>query len=217
MPIIQVKNAVKKFKDVYVLNDINLDFEQGKIHGLIGRNGSGKTMLLKCICGFVPLSSGSIYVNKKCIGKDIDIAEDIGIIIEAPGFLPNYSAFENLKILAMVKNKVSKSQILKTIEKVGLDPLNKKHVGKFSLGMRQRLGIAQAIMEDPSILVLDEPMNGLDNKGVDDVRNLLISLKGQGKTILLASHSKEDIEILCDSVVELDRGKIVRFNKMDKL
>jgi len=206
---INIKNIVKRFKETTVLDNISIDFEEGKIHGLIGRNGSGKTMLLKCICGFVPVTSGSIVVDGKTIGKDVDIPENIGIIIEAPGFLPQYSGYKNLKLLAMINNKISKDEIIDSIKKVGLDPEGKKHVGKYSLGMRQRLGIAQAFMEDPDILILDEPMNGLDNKGVDDIRKLLMSLKEKGKTILLASHSKEDISILCDTVRELDNGKII--------
>lgn len=206
---IQVKHLVKSFKTATVLNDISLNFERGKIHGLIGRNGSGKTMLLKCMCGFVIPTSGEITINGKRIAKDIDVPDDIGIIIEAPGFLPNYDAYHNLKFLAMIKNKIGKEEILTAIKRVGLDPDSKKKVGKFSLGMRQRLGIAQALMEDPEILLLDEPMNGLDNHGVDEIRKLLLNLREEGKTILIASHGKEDIEILCDTVHEMDHGKII--------
>lgn len=204
--LVSVKNVTKRFKTATVLNDISVSFEQNKIHGIVGRNGSGKTLLLKCICGFVLPTSGEIYVANLKVGKDVDVPKSVGIIIEAPGFLPNYSAFKNLKFLAMIRNKVSEQQIKDAIELVGLDPTSKKHVGKYSLGMRQRLGIAQAIMEEPDILILDEPMNGLDNDGVDDMRKLFIGLRERGKTILLASHSREDIDLLCDTVHEMDKG-----------
>jgi ABC-2 type transport system ATP-binding protein len=209
MDMIVAKQVTKRFKNAVVLDGITLGFEAGKIHGLIGRNGSGKTMLLKIICGFVPATSGSVQVNGKIVGKDIDIPDSLGIIIEAPGFLPQYTGYKNLRLLAMIKGKITKERIISSIEQVGLDPFSKKHVGKYSLGMRQRLGLAQAIMEGPDILLLDEPMNGLDNSGVDDIRALLQALKEEGKTIILASHSKEDIAILCDTVTELDNGTVI--------
>lgn len=208
--MIIVENVYKKFKDSTVLKNINISFEKGKIHGLIGRNGSGKTILMKCICGFVPVSSGKITVEEKIVGKDVDIPKNLGIIIETPGFLPNYSAYKNLKFLADISGYASKEQIIASIESVGLDPKSKKHVGKYSLGMRQRLGLAQAIMENPDLLILDEPMNGLDNEGVADMRKYLLNLKEQGKTILIASHSAEDIEILCDTVCEMDKGVLTK-------
>ncbi len=206
MNAITVKNLTKKFKEATVLNNINIDFEAGKVHGLIGRNGSGKTMLMKCICGIVPYKIGEIRVNDKIIGKDVDIPANVGVIIETPGFLPNYSGFNNLKFLAKIKNKIGKDEIRKAISSVGLNPDDKKHVGKYSLGMRQRLGLAQAIMENPDLLILDEPMNGLDKDGVNDMRQYLLDLKNQGKTILIASHSAEDIDVLCDTVCEMDKG-----------
>ncbi|MBW8349301.1 ATP-binding cassette domain-containing protein [Bacillus sp. IITD106] len=207
---IEIHNVTKRFGETTVLNGISLSLEKNKIHGLIGRNGSGKTMLLKCICGFVIPTTGMIKVNGKIIGKDVEVPENVGIIIEAPGFLPNYDGYTNLKFLASINKMISKEKILTTIEKVGLDPKSKRSVGKYSLGMRQRLGLAQALMEDTDILILDEPMNGLDNQGVSDIRTLLLELRNQGKTIILASHGKEDIEILCDTVHELDRGEIIQ-------
>ena len=208
--VITIENVVKRFKDATVLNQVSVDFEQGKVHGLIGRNGSGKTMLMKCICGIVPVTSGRISVNGKVIGKDVDIPENVGVIIETPGFLPNYSAYNNLKFLAKIKNKIGANEIKAAIKSVGLNPDDKKHVGKYSLGMRQRLGLAQAIMENPDLLILDEPMNGLDKDGVADMREYLLDLKSQGKTILIASHSAEDIDVLCDTVCEMDKGKLVK-------
>jgi ABC-2 type transport system ATP-binding protein len=210
MNIIQVENLNKSFKEAQVLKNITLSFEKGKIHGLIGRNGSGKTMLMKCICGFVRPTSGQVIVDGKIIGKDIDVPENIGIIIESPGFLANCNGYKNLKLLATIKNKIRQQDIIQAISTVGLDPKSKKWVGKYSLGMRQRLGIAQAIMEDPDILILDEPMNGLDNRGVEDIRKILLSLKEKNKTIILASHNKEDISVLCDTVVEMDNGEILQ-------
>ncbi len=189
-----------------ILKNINIEFAKGKIHGLIGRNGSGKTMLMKCICGFVRPTIGEIIVNEKRVGKDCDFPENIGIIIETPGFIPYYSGFKNLKLLADLNKKIGVSEIKKAMVKVGLDPDLKLHVKKYSLGMRQRLGLAQAIMEDPDLLILDEPMNGLDKDGVADMRKYLLDLKEQGKTILIASHSAEDIDVLCDTVCEMDKG-----------
>ena len=203
---IEVQNAVIRFRDQVVLKNVSISFEKGQIHGIVGRNGSGKTVLFKCICGLMHPEEGVILVNGKRVGRDVDMPEDIGAIIEAPGFLPNYSGYKNLHFLANIRRKVGKEEIVNVLKTVGLDPESRKHVGKYSLGMRQRLGIAQAIMEDPEILILDEPMNGLDNAGVQDIRALLLGLKEQGKTILLASHNHEDIAALCDTVHEMDGG-----------
>ena len=205
---ISVNHVTKKFKEATVLHDVNVEFQKAEIHGLIGRNGSGKTMLMKCICGLVPITSGTIIINQKQIGKDIQIPDNIGAIIETPGFLPNYSGFQNLLFLSKIKGTISRDQIKQSIRKVGLNPEDKKPVGKYSLGMRQRLGLAQAIMENPNLLILDEPMNGLDKEGVSDMRTLLLELKEHGKTIILASHSAEDIDVLCDSVSEMEHGKL---------
>lgn len=211
--VIEVKNVTKKFKEYKALDHVSLTFERGKIHGIIGRNGSGKTVLFKCICGFLKTDEGEILVDGKRIGKDIEAPQDMGVIIENPGFLPAYNGYQNLSFLACIRNKIKKQEILDVIARVGLDPKSKKHVGKYSMGMRQRLGIAQAIMENPSLLILDEPMNGLDNDGVQDIRELLLKLKAEGKTILLASHNREDISVLCDTVVEIDRGKVLKENQ----
>ena len=206
---IEVQNVVKRFRDQVVLKNVSISFEKGKIHGIEGRNGSGKTVLFKCICGLMHPEEGVILVNGKRVGRDVDMPEDIGAIIEAPGFLPNYSGYKNLRFLANIRRKIGKEEILNVLKTVGLDPESRKHVGKYSLGMRQRLVIAQAIMEDPEILILDEPMNGLDNAGVQDIRALLLELKAQGKTILLASHNHEDIAALCDTVHEMDGGVLL--------
>ena len=179
---IRVENVTKRFGDVIALDRINISFESGKIYGIIGRNGSGK----------------------------IDFADNMGIIIENPGFLSRYTGYKNLEYLASIRKLIGREQIRESMDRVGLDPDSRKKVGKYSLGMRQRLGIAQAIMENPDILILDEPMNGLDNEGVKDVRNILLGLKEEGKTIILASHNKEDIEVLCDTVYEMEHGRVVQ-------
>ncbi len=210
MNIININNLSLKIGKNIILTNINVSFEKGKIHGLIGRNGSGKTMLMKCICGFIKPTEGTVFVADKQIGKDCDFPESVGIIIETPGFIPYYSGFKNLKLLADLKRKIGREQIKKVMEQVGLDPELKRHVKKYSLGMRQRLSLAQAIMEDPDLLILDEPMNGLDKDGVGDMRKYLLNLKEQGKTIIIASHSAEDIEILCDTVCEMDKGVLTK-------
>ena len=204
--IIEIQHLHISFEGIHVLVVVNMKIEKGKIYGIIGRNGSGKTVLFKSICGFYPVEKGSIRVRDLYLEKSSKVPENIGIIIETPGFLPNYSGYKNLEFLYCINNKKDKNKILHAIEQVGLDPQLKRHVGKYSLGMRQRLGIAQAIMEDPDILILDEPMNGLDNQGVEDIRKLLLALKEQGKTILIASHNREDIDVLCDHVWEMDKG-----------
>ena len=204
--IICVEGVSKDFKGARVLNNVNVSFEQGKIHGIIGRNGSGKTVLIKTICGFIHPDQGRVVVDGKVIGKEVDFPQNIGAIIEAPGFLPTVSAYKNLEYLASLRGVIGKDEIRKAISLVGLDPDDKKHVGKYSLGMKQRLGLAQAIMENPDILILDEPMNGLDNTGVSEMRKLLLQFKADGKTIIIVSHNSEDISMLCDTVHEMDHG-----------
>lgn len=209
--IIKVENVTKKFGSDTVLCNVSIEFERGKIYGIVGRNGSGKTVLFKTITGFLKPAGGRVIVDGKEIGKDTDFADNIGIIIETPGFLSSYNGYKNLEYLAGIKNRIGKKEIKESMARVGLDPDSKKKVGKYSLGMRQRLGIAQAIMENPDILVLDEPMNGLDNQGVEDIREILLNLKDEGKTIILASHNKEDIEVLCDEVYEMEHGRLTAF------
>lgn len=204
--MISIENLNKQFKNQLVLNNINVKFSNGHIYGIIGRNGSGKTVLLKCICGFLKPTTGVISVNHKIVGKDIDFPENLGFIIETPGFLLNYPGYKNLKYLASIRKKIDGNEIKESMSLVGLDSADKKHVGKYSLGMRQRLGIAQAIMEKPDILVLDEPMNALDKNGVEEMRRLFLKMKSEGKLILLTSHNREDIEILCDEVYEMEEG-----------
>lgn len=201
-----VENVTKAFGGQEVLKTVCVKFERGKIYGIVGRNGSGKTVLLKCICGLLYPSTGIVTVGGKVVGKDVDYPENVGFIIETPGFLPRYSGLKNLKYLAAVRGKVKKDEIRKYMELVGLNPDDKKHVGNYSLGMRQRLGIAQALMENPDILILDEPMNALDNNGVEEMRTVLLKMKEQGKLIIIASHVRDDIDILCEEVYGIDAG-----------
>lgn len=204
--VISVQNVSKDFGQERVLRSVTRDFARSKIHGIVGNNGSGKTVLMKCICGFLLPTEGKILVHGKQVGKDVDFPSGLGVIIETPGFLPNLSGVKNLEILASLQRKIGLAEISSAIRRVGLDPNLKKPVGKYSLGMRQRLGIAQAIMEDPSLLILDEPLNGLDKHGVKEMRSLIRSLREDGKTILLASHNQGDIDALCDTVCEMDAG-----------
>ena len=208
MSYIEIDHVTKKFKEDTVLYDINVSMEQGKVYGFCGNNGSGKTVLMKCICGFLPVTQGTVRVNGKAIGKEIDFPVNTGVIIETPGFLTNLSGMRNLEILAALQGKIGRKEMEYAMRKAGLEPSLKKSVSKYSLGMRQRLGSAQAIMEDPEFLILDEPFNGLDKHGVADIRKLLLELKAQGKTIILASHNSEDIRILCDKVYEMDGGRM---------
>lgn len=208
--MIEVIDLVKKYQDQEVLKKISCTFEKGKIAGLIGRNGAGKTVLMKCICGFVIPTEGEIRIDgRKLRGrKEADLTK-IGMIIENPAFLEAYTGYQNLAFLARINGIIGKKKIRKTLRMVGLDPDSRKKVGKYSMGMRQRLALAQAVMEDQEILILDEPMNGLDNRGVEEMRKLLLEFRGQGKTILLASHSQEDIRVLCDKIYEMDQGEII--------
>ena len=204
--VIEVSHVNKNFRDNKVLKDVSLRCESGKIYGLVGHNGSGKTVLFKIICGFLSCDEGTVSVDGKIMGKDKDMLTEAGIIIEDPGFLRNWSAYHNLEFLYTIRNKKDKAYLYSVLKKIGLDPKMKRPVGKFSLGMRQRFAIAQAIMEDPGILILDEPMNGLDKNGVEEIRRLLLQMKQENKLIILASHNREDIDVLCDEVYEMEDG-----------
>lgn len=206
--VISVRELRKAFGQEEVLKGVSREFAAGQIHGIVGNNGSGKTVLMKCVCGFLHPTGGKVLVHGKEVGRETDFPQNLGIIIETPGFLPNLTGFKNLKLLASLQKKITEEGIRNAILRVGLDPALKKPVSKYSLGMRQRLGIAQAIMEDPSLLILDEPFNGLDKNGVAQMRELIKELRGEGKTILLASHNQTDIDELCDTVCEMDGGRM---------
>jgi ABC-2 type transport system ATP-binding protein len=207
--IIKAENVTKQFKKQVVLDHVELQVEKGTVCGLVGANGSGKTVLLKVLCGFMLPDEGEIWIKGKKIGKDVDFPENTGVLIETPYFSPFSSGYQNLKNLAGIQKKIGPVQIRHAMELVGLDSADKKWVSKYSLGMRQRLGIAQALMEDQDLLILDEPMNGLDKQGVADIRDLILKMKQEGKTILMSSHYPQDMELLCDTIYEVDRGKII--------
>jgi len=206
--VVHVKNVTVRMKNQVVLERINLQLDEGKIYGIIGRNGSGKTMLLRVLCGLVRPSEGEVWVLGREIGRAGAFPDEVGAVIETPGFLPQYSGLKNLKLLASLRNRIDEDDIREAIRLVGLDPENKKPVRTYSLGMRQRLGLAQAIMEKPRLLLLDEPSNGLDQEGVRDLHILLRNLRSKGVTILLTSHSREEIETLCDAVYYMERGRL---------
>ena len=210
MAMISVEHVSLTIGTAQILRDVSARFEEGQIHGIVGRNGSGKTMLMKCICGFIRPDSGKILLDRKQVGRDVDFPPDLGLLIETPGFVPYYSGLKNLELLAAINRRASKERLNVCMEQLGLGDAKNKRVSKYSMGMRQRLGIAQAIMEDPQLLILDEPLNGLDEQGVEDIRALLLELKGQGKTILLSSHNREDIDLLCDSVCKMAGGVMTK-------
>lgn len=201
-PWIKMTGVSKRIKDRYVLSNINLDFEKGKIYGIVGINGSGKTMLLRAIAGLLHLSEGTVeYANG---------TPTMGVIIENPGFLMNYSGYENLKILARIRNVIGDTEISKALTLVGLDPGDKSKVKTYSLGMKQKLAIAQAIMEEPDVLILDEPFRGLDAESVKNIRSVLKEYNQRGGTIFLTSHNSEDIKTLCDLVYQMQEGKATK-------
>ena len=208
MEKIELNHVSKKFYRESILEDVCLKLFPGNIYGFIGPNGSGKTVLLKMIAGLMRPSGGTIYLDQKQIGKDLDFPPSMGVLIETPDFLPNYSGMQNLLYLAKIKKLVDREQIMHTMKLVGIDYAAERKAGKYSLGMKQRLGIAQAIMEDPELIILDEPMNGLDQRGIAEIRKLLLELKKNNKLILLASHTREDMKMLCDQVFYIRDKKI---------
>lgn len=206
MSYLEIKAASKVINKTTVLNNIQLNLEKGHIYGFIGHNGSGKTMLFRAICGFIKLTSGQIIIDGEVIGKDISFPRNAGVIIENPGFIPQYSGFKNLAYLAAIDNKIPQSKIWEALEVVGLKDSAHIKTKKYSLGMKQRLGIAQAIMEDQDLLIFDEPTNALDKEGSQMFKNLMMQLKGQGKTILIASHNENEINYLSDEIYEMESG-----------
>lgn len=208
--MIVVKNLTKSYGNNCVLNNVSVTFSPGLIYGLIGPNSCGKTTLMRCICGFARPTAGTVTVMNQVISKDCDFAPSTGIILETPGFLDNLSGYKNLLLLSGISNKTNKNRIEEALRLVGLNPFDKKPVGKYSLGMRQRLGIAQAIMENPEVLILDEPFNGLDTQGQAEIHKLLQLQKQEGKIIILASHSASDIARACDVVFEIRQGALYR-------
>lgn len=203
------ENVSKYIGKKKILDNINLELESGKVYGFVGRNGSGKTMLFRALSGLMKSDSGRIVYNNQELHKEIQILPDLGIVIENAGLYPEFSGYKNLKLLADLQHKIGDEQIIEAIRRVGLNPDDKRPVRKYSLGMKQRIIIAQAIMESPSVLMLDEPTNAIDENGVKELRNIIQEEKEKGALVLIASHNKEDIRILADSVVYMSEGKIV--------
>lgn len=199
---IRIDHASKIIKGKRILSDIDVSFEKGKIYGIVGDNGSGKTMLLRAISGVMRLSSGTVTYQKK--------NPTMGIIIENPGFLSDYSGLDNLIFLAGIRNVISKDQIKRVMVSVGLDPDDKRKVKAYSLGMKQKLAIAQAIMEEPDMLILDEPFRGLDTKSLENIRKLLMDYNERGGTVFLTSHNVEDIAVLCSCVYKISDGALIQ-------
>ena len=206
--MLEIKGLVKKFKNKIILDDIDLKMDYGNIYGFIGTNGSGKSVFFKVICGFLKATKGSIIINGKKLGKDLDFLPDLGVLIEKPGFIENYNQFQNLKYLAQIKKKIGDKEIEEILKKVDLNLNNYDKVKNFSLGMRQRLGIAQAIMEDQKIIILDEPFNGLDKEGAKQIKELILQLKAPDRLIMLTSHIEGDIDSLADYIYEFSNGKL---------
>ena len=213
---IEIKNIVKILNRNIVLNNISLNLSSGKIYGLKGKNGCGKTMLMRAICGMIHLKEGTITIDGKQLDKDITFPENVGALIENPAFLGSFSGFKNLKLLADIKGLVTDEQIKETIAKVGLDPNDKRSYRKYSLGMKQKLGIAAAIMENPDLIILDEPINALDDEGINNVREILLDLKKQDKLIIIACHDYEELVYLADTIIEMNSGSIVRIYDVER-
>lgn len=208
MSYIKVKKVTKVIKKILILDDISMELEKGKIYGFFGRNASGKTMFFRALCGLIKLSDGEILIDDKVLGVDIDFPPSCGVIIENPGFWDELTGFENLKNLATIKGVIDDQSIYKAIGRVGLDCKDNRPIRKYSLGMKQKLAIAQAIMEAPELIILDEPTNALDDESVINIRNILKEEKNRGATILIASHNKDDIDQLSDIKFNVNKGKI---------
>lgn len=209
MITVETKNLTKKIGNEIILKDVNTKFENKKIYGIVGRNGSGKTMFLKSLCGFLTPTSGTVLINQKDIYREEMFSNNVGISFSNSNYIKDLTGFENLELIANIKKQISKEDIIDALKKVNLLKEKDKKYGKYSLGMKQKLDIAQAIMEKPEILLLDEPFNGLDDESVKLIKKLIIDLKNSGNTIIIATHIKDDIENFCDEVIRFDMGTIV--------
>lgn len=206
---IRIRGLNKKIKGSVILDNITLNMVSGNIYGLKGKNGSGKTMLMRAIAGLIIPDTGSVTINNKVLHKNIPFPESIGVLIENPSFLPQYTGFKNLKLLADLTGTISIDDIIAALNRVGLDPQDRRAYRKYSLGMKQKLGIANAIMGDPDIIILDEPINALDEESVRMIKQTLLDLKANDKLIIIACHDREELEYLSDVIYEIKDGKIV--------
>lgn len=208
---IEIRNVTKVIKKTRVIDNVDITFEGGKIYGLSGKNGCGKTMLMRLISGLIYPTEGEVVIDGKILGKDCSFPKSIGLLIENPAFLEEYTAYENLRMLNGVGgNRLDKEEMLRLIQSVGLDPHDSRKYYKFSLGMRQRLGIAAAIMGKPDVILLDEPINAIDEDGVSEIRDLVRSLSGEDRIIIIACHDKEEMEYMADEIIYMKDGKIVK-------
>ena len=212
---IKITDLCKNIRKVPILVDMNMELEGGKIYGLKGKNGSGKTMLMRAICGLIVPTSGTIDIDGEILGKDISFPRSVGVLIENPAFISNYTGLKNLQVLASIQKRIGDKEIRKSIEEIGLDPDDKRTYKKYSLGMKQRLGIVGAIMENPDIVILDEPINALDESGALLVREILSDLKTNGSIIILACHDAEELEFLSDEIYTISEGKIIGHNVLE--
>lgn len=208
MSFVKLENVTKKMKGQEILKNIHFTVDKGQVLGIRGHNGSGKTMLLRTIAGLITPTTGEVIVAGKRISKDIPFPRNLGILIEYPGFIPDYTGFKNLSFLAMIQNKIGREEIKDTLRRVGLDPNDRRKFKKYSLGMKQRLGIAQAIMEKPDLLLLDKPTNALDDKGIKMVTDVVQALRKQGKTIIITSHDKEFLHAVSDRIYTISEGEM---------
>lgn len=213
---IKVMNISKKIKDITILNNISIEMTGGKVYGFVGRNGSGKTMLFRALSGLMKVDIGEIEIDGKYLNKDLEMIPNLGIVLENAGLYPEFTGLKNLQLLAQINKKINNQKICEAIKRVGLNPDDKRTVRKYSLGMKQRIVIAQAIMESPDILFLDEPTNALDESGIEMIRNIILEEKKRGALILIASHNKEDIEVLADSVYFMENGTIIERVEKDE-
>ena len=207
---IQVVEVTKRIRKNLILDNVSLEMKSGNIYGLQGPNGSGKTMLMRLLCGLIKANKGKVLLDGKEIGKDIDFPELVGLLIENPAFWGNYTGLKNLELLAELQKRIDTEQIRETIRDVGLDPDDKRHFSKYSLGMKQRLGIAAAIMEKPEIILLDEPTNALDERGVAEICDLIRREKERGALIVIACHDADILEDLADEIYTIYEGKVER-------
>lgn len=207
--MVEIKNYTKIIKGNTVLKNINLTLEDGKVYGFSGINASGKTMLMRAICGLITPTEGEVIIDDQVLGKDISFPPSVGGLIESPLFIDSMTGYKNLELLSTIKNVSGKEDIENALIKVGLDPKDKRKYRKFSLGMKQKLGIAAAIMEHPKLLILDEPLNALDVEAVQRVHNIVKRFKEENALVILACHAKEELEAMCDEIIYIENGAIV--------
>ena len=212
---ININDISREIKSNMILNHITLEFESGKIYGLYGHNGSGKTMLLRAIAGLIQIDKGEIVIDHQTLHQDIDYPPEMGLIIETPTFFKYYTGMENLLYLAEIRDKISKTDVIEALKRVRLDPNDKRTVAKYSLGMKQRLAIAQAIMEKPQLILLDEPTNALDQDAILQFKKIMTAEKMRNACIIIATHNHQDIDELFDEKIYLDSGKVERVEKND--